>query len=68
MPEVNFAPPHPPDAVQAVAFVLDHVKVLDPLYAMLAVLALNVTVGMGAATLTVTLWLAVPPAPLHASV
>ena len=41
--------------MQAVAFVLDHVKVLDPLYATLSGLALIATVGGPAATLTVAL-------------
>jgi hypothetical protein len=46
-PLVLFGPDHPPDAVHAVAFVADQVKLLVPLLATLLGLALRLTVGAG---------------------
>ena len=64
-----FEPLQPPDAVQPVAFVEDHVSVLL-LPAVIAVgLAARLTVGIGLlVTVTDALDCAVPPAPVHASV
>jgi hypothetical protein len=67
LPEVTLSPDHEPLAVQLVAFVDDHVKVLVPPLAMLVGLAVTVNVG-GAATETVTVWLVVPPVPVQAKV
>ncbi len=63
------APLHPPEAVQVVAFIADQLKVENPLGGVMVVgLAENVTVGGGMVTVTVTLFEAVPPAPVHARV
>lgn len=64
-PLVALLPVHAPDAVHDVALVLDHVSVEDPLYATDVELALKVDVGGAAATTRVTLWLALPPEPVH---
>ena len=67
-PLVASLPLHPPEAVQAVAFVDDQDRVeLLPL-AMLLGLALKLTVGAGEATVTVADCAALPPAPVQASV
>jgi hypothetical protein len=47
VPDVAFEPDQPPEAVQLVAFVEDHVRVEVPLLATLVGLADNVTVGAG---------------------
>jgi hypothetical protein len=47
VPEVDCDPDQPPEAVQLVAFVEDHVRVEVPPLAILAELADNVTVGAG---------------------
>ena len=52
-PETALLPLQPPAAVQLAASVLDHVSVVDPLYAIDAGLALIVTVGIGGAAATV---------------
>ena len=67
-PLMGSAPDQAPEAVQAVALVADQFKVeLLPL-ATLVGLALSVTVGAGAATVTVVDWAAEPPVPLHVKV
>lgn len=53
MPEVVLAPLQPPEAVQVLALVLDHVSVEEPLYGTDVLLALNVMVGAGGAAATV---------------
>ena len=62
-------PDQPPDAVQEVALVADHVKVeLAPLATVLG-FALSLTVAVGAAvTVTVAVWTAFPPGPVQESV
>ena len=67
MPDVAFVPDHAPLAVQDVAFVLDQVKVDEPPDATDVGDPLNETVG-GGATVTVALWVAEPPVPVHESV
>ncbi len=71
-----FEPVHPPEAVQDVAFVLDHESCDVPFTVTLAGVALKLTVGagvggggLGAALVTVTLVepCAVPPAPVQLS-
>ena len=47
MPDVDCEPDQPPEAVQLVAFVEDHVRVDVPLLATLVALADKVTVGAG---------------------
>lgn len=67
-PAVAFTPLQPvaaDDAVQVVALVLDQVNVLDAPLMTDVGLALNVTVGAGTTTATVTDWLALPPTPLQ---
>jgi len=70
VPETAFVPPQPPDAVQDVALVDDHVNVLLPPLATEVGDADNETVGAGVAlvTVTVTLRCVVPPAPVQLSV
>lgn len=64
-PEVALLPDHPPDALQVVAFVLDHVSVELLPEATLVGLAERVSVRVAACTLIVTLRCVVPPAPEH---
>jgi hypothetical protein len=66
-PLVACGPLQPSLAVQLVASVLDHVSVLVCPEAMDVGLAARVTVG-GGTTVTVAERLAVPPAPVQASV
>ena len=68
LPEVALVPVQPPLAVQLVAFVLDHVTVVLPLYAGAIGLAEIVTVGGALPTSTVTDCVALPPAPEQVSV
>jgi hypothetical protein len=72
LPETALVPVQPSEAVQAVAFVDDHVSVVVPLTLTVAGLALNVTTGAGGGgallMLTVTERLVVPPAPVQPSV
>lgn len=69
VPEVVCVPVQPPDAEQLVALVELHVSIDEPPEAMLVGAALSITVGIGAApTETVAVFVAVPPAPEHASV
>ncbi len=68
LPDVAFVPVQPSLAVHDVALVLDHVNVVEPLYATFCTLAVNVAVGNGAApTVIVTLLLVVPPDPVQLS-
>jgi len=62
-------PDHPPEAVQEVALLADHVRVeLPPLVTVLG-LALMLTVAVGfALTVTVTDWVALPPLPVQLNV
>jgi hypothetical protein len=64
-PLTAFVPPHAPEAVHAVAFAADQLKVeLVPLVTELGA-ALNWTVGAADLTETVADWVALPPGPLH---
>ena len=67
LPFVGSFPDQPPEATQLLAFVEDQLSVDDPPLLTVVGLALTLTVG-GAATLTVTDWLALPPGPLQVSV
>ncbi len=67
-PLVAKVPDQPPEAVQAVALVEDQVRVEVPPFVTLVGLALIVTVGAGAETVTVADWAAEPPAPVQVSV
>jgi hypothetical protein len=69
-PEVAFDPLQQPEAVQDVAFEVDHVSVLLPPLAMDAGDADSDTVGAGVAAVTVTeaLRCVVPPAPVQLNV
>ncbi len=60
-------PDQAPEAVQDVALVADQVKFELPPLATVAGLALNVTVGEGEVTETVTDWVAWPPPPVQLS-
>jgi hypothetical protein len=67
LPLIGSLPDHAPEAVQAVAWVVDQVRLeLPPLVTELG-LAPSVTVGAGAGELTVTVadCVAVPPAPVQ---
>lgn len=65
LPLVALVPDQPPLAVQLVALVLDQVKVeLDPVVIWVG-LAVSVTVGFGAVTVTVTFSGVEPPAPVQ---
>ena len=61
-------PDQPPEAVQDVALVEDQDKVELPPLATLPGVAVSVTPGTGAATVTVVDWAARPPGPLQVSV
>jgi hypothetical protein len=68
-PLIGSLPDHPPEALQAVALVVDQVKLeLPPLTTVLG-LADSATVGAGAGevTDTVVAWLALPPGPVQVS-
>ena len=68
-PAVLLAPLQPPEAVQDVALVVDQLSVLAWPAATVAGLALNESVGAGAAlTVTVALLAVLPPAPLQVRV
>ncbi|OFZ68872.1 MAG: hypothetical protein A2V79_06375 [Betaproteobacteria bacterium RBG_16_56_24] len=61
--------PPPPDEVHAVLLVDDQLRVEVAPFAIEDGDAVRVTVGVRApATVTVELWLAVPPAPVHVTV
>jgi hypothetical protein len=67
-PLTGLAPDQAPEAVHAVAFVADQVRVeLLPL-AMLLGPALRLTVGAGDVTVTVDDWVALPLAPVQVKV
>lgn len=72
LPLVALLPLQPPDAVHAVAWVVDHVSVAVAPAARLVGFAPRVTVGEDAPAVTVTVTLAVagvvPVAPEHVSV
>ena len=68
VPEVDLVPDHAPLAVQLVAFVDDQVRALAFPETTVEGFAVSVTVGAGGTTVTVVDWVAVPPAPVHASV
>jgi hypothetical protein len=69
VPDVDFVPVHAPDAVQLVAFVVDHVSFDVPPEATDIGDAEKVSVGaVEDVTLTVTERVVVPPDPVHASV
>jgi hypothetical protein len=61
-------PDQPPEAVHEVALVELQLRVDALPLARLVGLALNVTVGVGAVTLTVADCVALPPAPVQVSV
>jgi hypothetical protein len=66
-PVIAMLPDQPPEAVQLVALLDDHCSVeLAPLVSVLG-LAVNLTVGVGAAdvTETITDWFALPPVPVQ---
>ena len=65
LPEGALVPDQPPTAVQELAFVEDQVSVEDPLYATDVGFAVSDTVGTGGNTVTVTVALALPPAPVQ---
>ena len=67
-PLVATDPDQPPEAVQAVALLELQLSVEALPLATLLGLALSVTVGAAALTVTVADWEAVPPEPVHASV
>ncbi len=67
VPLVAFAPLQPSLAVQDVASVVLHVSVEEAPAAITEGVTLSDTVG-GGITLTVTLWLTLPPVPVHVSV
>ena len=68
VPLVAKLPDQPPEAVQAVALVEDHVKVDEAPLVMLVGRALKVTLGGAAVTVTVADWDAEPPVPVQVSV
>lgn len=68
VPLVASAPVQPPEAAQDVALVEDQARVaVRPLWTVLGV-AVSVTDGAGCVTETVADCVALPPAPVHASV
>jgi len=68
VPLVALAPFQPPDAAQAVAFVVLQVSREELPLAALAGFTPRLTVGAGGVTVTVTVWLADPPGPVQVSV
>lgn len=66
-PLVPRGPVQPFDAVQALAPVADHASVAEAPYAIVAGVAVSVTLGGAGRTVTVTDWVAAPPGPEHAS-
>jgi hypothetical protein len=69
-PLVALPPDQPPEAVQAAALVVDHLRVELPAEAIVLGLALMLTVGGGVAEVTEILadWVALPPIPVHVKV
>lgn len=68
VPDVAFVPDQPPDALQLVASVDDHVRLAALPLATLVGLALRLKVGAEANTVTVTERVALPPVPEQLSV
>ena len=68
LPFVGSVPDQPPDAVQPVALLEDQLSTADPPLLTVAGLALRLTAGAGAETLTVTDCAALPPGPVQVSV
>jgi hypothetical protein len=68
VPVNGLAPDQPPEAVHAVALLLDHVNVEVPPLATVLGFAAMVTVGPDFDTVTVTDWAPVPPAPVQVKV
>ena len=66
-PLAALVPDQAPEAVQDVAFLLDHVRVEEPPTLNELGLAWMVTSGVGAPTVTVADWVAKPFGPLQAS-
>jgi hypothetical protein len=67
-PFAGSLPLQPPDALQAVAWVDDQFSVAVPPVATVLGVAVNVTVGAAAVTVTVADCAAVPPLPVQVSV
>jgi hypothetical protein len=67
LPLVAFVPDQSPDALHTVASVELQVSVAEPPLAVVVGFAVSVTVG-GATTVTVAVWLALPPTPEHVRV
>ena len=67
MPFTALAPDQAPEAVQAVAFVDDHVRLELLPFATVLGFAIRVTVGAGAVTEIVTDCVALPPVPVQVS-
>ncbi len=67
-PLADSDPLQPPEAVQEVAFVDDHVSIAVPPLATVLGLALSVTVGAGMVTFTVVDCAALPPLPVQVRV
>jgi len=67
LPLVARGPLQAPEAAHAVASVAFQLSVEVPPAAMLAGLALKLRVGGGVTTVTVAVWLAEPPGPVHVS-
>ncbi len=68
LPLIARVPVQPPDAVQPVAPLLDHVSVDEPFAATDLGLAVNVTEIGDCWTLTAAVRETLPPVPVHASV
>jgi hypothetical protein len=69
LPLVPWLPPQAPDAVQLVALLLDQLRVVESPLSMVEGLAERLKVGAGGSvTRTVTLSLALPPAPEQVNV
>jgi hypothetical protein len=69
LPLVGSFPDQPAEAVQLLALLDDQLSIADAPLLTVVGLALKLTVGLGGAeTLTVTVLLALPPAPLQVSV
>ena len=67
VPRVGLVPNQPPDALQLVASVLDHVSVVVPPLMRVVGFAVIVTVGVGAME-TLAVAAPMPPAPMQNSV
>lgn len=68
LPDVAFVPLHPPLAVQDVAAVALHVSVALPPATTLVGTTLNDRVGVGCVTDTLTVFVTLPPSPVHTNV